>query len=44
VSRSHPFQHLIDEPLDGHLKGFGILALPRPQELSPDETIDVGRV
>jgi len=44
VSRSHPFQHLIDEPLDGHLKGFGILALPRTQKLSPDEAIDLRRV
>jgi hypothetical protein len=41
MSRSHPFQHLIDEALHCHLKGFGILALSRPHELSPDEAIDV---
>ena len=43
-SRSHPVQHLIDEPLHCHLKRFGILALRRPQQLSPDETLDVRRV
>jgi hypothetical protein len=32
---------LIYEPPYGHLKRFGILALPRPQELKPDEAIDV---
>jgi len=41
ISRSHPVQHLIDEALHCHLKGFGILALCRPQKLSPDEAIDV---